>query len=78
MEEKLLRLMAQLGLIAVVIWAIAGAFGQRSQATIKPSAGTGWRKWCVKGDVWQQGCVAAPYAQGTYQPGLQMGLVGPA
>ena len=78
MEQTMLKLMAQLGLIAVCIWVIAGAFGQRNQATIKPSRSSGWRKWNVKGDVWQSGCVAAPYAQGTYQSGLTMGIAGAA
>jgi hypothetical protein len=74
MEQTFLKLMAQLGLIAVIIWIIAGAFGQRNQATVKPTRNTGYRKWRTKGDVWQTGCVAAPYAQGTYQPGLTMGV----
>jgi hypothetical protein len=78
MENTLLKLMAQLGLIAVCIWVVAGAFGQRNQVTAQASSCKGgWRKR-VKGDVWQRGCVGAPYAQGTYQPGLQMSVAGTA
>lgn len=77
MENTLLKLMAQLGLIAVCIWVVAGAFGQRNQVAVKSSCSGRWRKR-VKGDVWQRGCVAAPYAQGTYEPGLQMSVAGTA
>ena len=35
MEERLLKLMAQLGLIAVVVWALAGAFGRRNEVALK-------------------------------------------
>ena len=74
MEEKLLKLMAQLGLIAVLIWVLAAAFGKRDQAAIK-SSGCGQRKPRAKGDVWQRGCLSAPYAQGTFAPGLNMSAV---
>jgi hypothetical protein len=77
MEEKLLKLMAQLGLIAVVIWALAGAFGQRDQVAIAQKPAPPYPGW-AKGDVWAKGCIAVPYAQGTYQPGLQMGVTADA
>lgn len=73
MEEKFLKLMAQLALIAIVIWIIAAAFGRRDDAKVytAPSSRSRWRQR-EKGDMWQRGCVAASYAQGTFQPGFQM------
>jgi hypothetical protein len=74
MEEKLLKLMAQLGLIAVVIWVIAGAFGKRDEARIyAPPAPAPPYPDRTKGDVWQRGCVAEPYAQPTFQQELVLG-----
>ena len=61
MEGKVLKLMAQLGLLAVVIWAIAAASGKRA-ALAGSSCGKGdGRK--VRG-VWAPSIVAAPMAQG--------------
>lgn len=35
MEEKILKLMAQLGFVAVVIWILAGLLGKRDQVSHK-------------------------------------------
>jgi hypothetical protein len=61
MESKVLRLMAQLGLLAVLIWVVAAAMGKRSD--LSDSA-----KKCGPGrrnrGVWAPSIVAAPMAQG--------------
>ena len=35
MEEKMLKLMGQLGLLALLIWVLAAALGRKSEATVK-------------------------------------------
>jgi hypothetical protein len=72
MEEKLLKLMAQLGLIAVVIWVVAGAFGKRDDASIGQPAPSPQRS-PASGDVWQRGCCAESFAQPTFQQELVLG-----
>jgi hypothetical protein len=59
MEEKVLRLMAQLGLIALIVWVIAGAMGKRNQAAVKH---TRKRRQDPKSPVWNQSPVQAPSA----------------
>jgi hypothetical protein len=71
MEQHLLKLMAQLGVIAVAIWVIAGAFGQRDQASVPTPAAP--RPQHAKGDVWQRGCMAESFAQPTFQQELVLG-----
>jgi len=74
MEEKLLKVMAQLGLVAILIWVLAGAFGRRDEAVV--SSPPCPKQPRAKGDVWQRSCIEAPYAQGTFEPGLYMGAHG--
>lgn len=73
MEEKMLKLVAQLGLIALIIWIVASAFGHRDDVRANTPAPAPQPAMWVKGDVWQRSCVAVPYAEGTYAPDLQMG-----
>lgn len=56
MESKVLKLMAQLGLLAVVIWAIAAASGRRDMS------GSGKKGRRMRG-VWSPSIVDAPMAQ---------------
>jgi hypothetical protein len=74
MEEKLTKLMAQLGLIAVVIFIVCVAFGGGKAAA---PAAQGLRHPLGKpvGDMSQPGGagVVAPYAQPSFQRG---GLIG--
>jgi hypothetical protein len=60
MEEKVLRLMAQLGLLAVVIWVIAAAMGRRSDSPDPRKRS--WQQRRSRG-VWAPSVVAAPMAQ---------------
>jgi hypothetical protein len=69
MEEKLLKLMAQLGLLALLVYVLAAAFGKRDQVTTQVETKRPW----AKGDVWSKSPVVAPLAQGTFAPTLQMG-----
>lgn len=62
MESKVLKLMAQLGLLAVVIWAIAAASGRRAALSSGCGKGDGARRK-ARG-VWAPSIVAAPMAQG--------------
>jgi hypothetical protein len=75
-EEKLLKLMAQLGLVALVIWVMCMAFSVGTPAPQPVQAAR--RNWGLgrpTGNIRQQGCCVAPFAQPTFQPGLQMGIV---
>ena len=58
MESKVLKLMAQLGLLAVVIWAIAAASGRRS--ALGGSCTKAGRR--LRG-AWSPSVVDAPMAQ---------------
>jgi hypothetical protein len=75
MEEKFLKLFAQIGLISLIIWVVAGALGKKDQVTITTKTGQpdAHDKLWAKGDVWQKGCVDAPYGQLSFSPGLVMG-----
>ena len=61
MEDKALKLMAQLGLLAVCVWALAAAMGRRSD----PAGGDKrtWQERQGRG-VWAPSMVSAPMAQG--------------
>lgn len=64
MEGTFLKLMAQLGLIAVIVWIIAGALGKREQVQIK--RGTCDRSQRMKnkaqGNKWMPAVALAPEA----------------
>lgn len=64
MEEKLLKLTAELGFLALVIWILSTAFGQ------KPAAPSAPVHQCQgKGDRWANTPVVGPDAQsGTFAP----------
>jgi hypothetical protein len=64
MDEKLMKLMAQLGLLAVIVWVLAGAFGHREDVTIKQKP----RRKRAKGDVWNHFPLAAPSASFYWEP----------
>jgi hypothetical protein len=65
MEEKVLKLMAQLGLIAIVVWVICMAF---SIGTPAPQPVPQRRRYGhLVGDLGQQGG-CAPFAQPSFQP----------
>jgi hypothetical protein len=65
MDEKLIKLMAQLGLLAVIVWVLAGAFGQRDKVIIKSPP----RRMKAKGGVWNHTPTAGPFP-----PGVQGGV----
>ena len=65
MDEKLMKLMAQLGLLALIVWVIAGAFGRRDQVVLKQAP----RPPRAKGGVWYRTPVAGPFP-----PGMQTGV----
>jgi hypothetical protein len=75
MEEKVLKLMAQLGLIAVVIWVVCMIFsiGTPAPATAQPAP----RRWMgpLQGDLGQRGGVVAPYAQLSFRLGSRMPVI---
>jgi hypothetical protein len=71
MEEKLLRFMAQLGFIAVCVWVVSAAFGEKEPVKVPTPPKPNQQR--ALGDVWQRGCIAEPYAQGSFSPGLAMG-----
>lgn len=58
MDEKLIKIMSQLGLLAVIVWVLAGAFGKRDQVAVKPCP----RRQRAKGGVWNHTPVVAPMA----------------
>jgi hypothetical protein len=70
MEEKMLKLMAQLSLISIFVWVVMASIGKKPIPVIPAAPAPRW----AKGDVWQKSCVAAPYGQPTFQPGIQMGV----
>lgn len=74
MESKLLKLMAQFGLLAILIWVLASALGQRDQVMPKTKSNCRGRKQRAKGDVWARSPVQGRGAQMTFAPTLQMGL----
>lgn len=70
MEEKVIKLVAQLGVIALLIWIVAAAIGKRDEMSDKKHAqgGGGGHKWS-KGDRWANGpCVAEAAQRGSYFP----------
>jgi hypothetical protein len=70
MEEHLLRLMAQIGLIGIVVWIVASAMGKREQAL---PARQGRPKHWARGDVWARSPVVSPYNQPSFQPQTVIG-----
>lgn len=59
MEEKVLKLMARLGLLALIVWVIAAAMGRREDAQIQPPKRKPWRT----SNVWATSPVSAPSAE---------------
>jgi hypothetical protein len=60
MEEKLLRLVSQIGLLALAMWVVMAAMGMGGQMTItKPKPA---RKMSPHSPVWNQSPVQAPNA----------------
>jgi hypothetical protein len=70
MEEKLLKLMAQLGLVAIVIWVVCMAVSVGTPAPATAVTQPRWPLGRPKGPQLQQGGVVAPYAQTSYQAGF--------
>jgi hypothetical protein len=58
MEEKLLKLTAELGFLALVIWILSAAFAKNVAAPSKPAC-----QWKGKGDRWSNTPVVGPDAQ---------------
>lgn len=74
MEERILKVAAQLALLFIVIWIVASALGRRSDMQVNTppvQRGRDQRQW-AKGDVWAHNPVIAPGAQGTFAPVLTM------
>ena len=70
MEDRILRLVAQVGLLALGVWVLASAVGKGSQATItKPKQA---RKLDPKSQVWNQSPVVGPDASAglLFSPGV--------
>lgn len=67
MEEKLMKLMAQLSVIAVMIWVLAAVLGRRQEATVQGQAKPRCRH--SKGAMWATSGVIGEYAQSAdYNP----------
>jgi hypothetical protein len=58
MEEKVLKLISQLALIALIVWVAASAVGKRDQASLKH--GRRPHRQDRKSIVWNQSPVQAP------------------
>ncbi len=59
MEQELLKLVARLGLIALLIWVVAAALGKRKEATVKQP-----RRQNPRSIVWNQPGTVGPNASG--------------
>jgi hypothetical protein len=58
MEEKVLKLISQLALIALIVWVVASGVGKRDQASLKHGGAP--RRQFRKSIVWNQSPVQAP------------------
>jgi hypothetical protein len=75
MEEKVLKLVAQLGLVALVIWVICTAFSIGTPAPAAPQSAPRRNIGPLVGDLGQRGGVVAPYAQPSFRIGSRMSVI---
>lgn len=70
MEGRILRLIAEVGLLALIVWVVAAAAGEANQVRVKrqPTA----RRMDRKSPVWNQSPVVAPSASSglLFSPGV--------